>query len=54
MKNCSLTMNGHKLEVVEETKFLGLLLDYNLNFKNHFEELLNSTKGLYIKLLNLK
>ena len=54
MKNCSLTMNGHKLEVVQKTKFLGLLLDYNLNFKNHFEELLNSIKGLYIKLLNLK
>ena len=47
-------MNGHKLEVVEKTKFLGLLLDYNINFKNHFEELLNSMKGLYIKLLNLK
>ena len=47
-------MNGHKLEVVEKTKFLGLLLDYNLNIKNHFEELLNSIKGLYIKLLNLK
>ena len=54
IKNCSLTMNGHKLEIVEKTRFLGLLLDYNLNFKNHFEELLNSIKGLYIKLLNLK
>ena len=47
-------MNVHKLELVEKTRFLGLLLDYNLNFKNHFEELLNSIKGLYIKLLNLK
>ena len=54
IKNCNLTMNGHKLKVVEKTKFLGLLLDYNLNFKNHFEELLNSIKGLYVKLLNLK
>ena len=52
--NCNLTKNGHKLEVVEKTKLLGLLLDYNLNFKNHFEELLNSIKGLYVKLLNLK
>ena len=47
-------MNGPKLEAVEKTRFLGLLLDYNLNFKNHFEELFNSTKGLNIKLLNLK
>ena len=54
IKNCNLTMDEHKLEVVEKTIFLGLLLGYNLNFKNHFEELLNSIKGLYIKLLNLK
>ena len=47
-------MNVHKLELVEKTRFLGLLLDYNLNFKNQFEELLNSIKGLYVKLLNLK
>ena len=54
IKNCSLAMNGHKLEVVDNTRFLGLLSDYNLNFKNHFEELLNSIKDLYVKLLNLK
>ena len=53
IKSCNLTMNEHKLEVVEKTRFLCLLLKYNLNF-NHFEELLNSIKGLYIKLLNLK
>ena len=53
IKNCNLTMNVHKLELVEKTRFLGLLLDYNLNFKNQFEELLNSIKGLYVKLLNL-
>ena len=54
IKNCNLNMNCHKLEVLEKAKFLGLLLDFNLNLKDRFEELLNSTKGLYIKLLNLK
>ena len=47
-------MNIHKLEVIYKIKFLGLLLDYNLNLGNHFEGILNSSKGLYVKLLSLK
>ena len=47
-------MNNHKLEVIYKIKFLGLLLDYNLNLGNHFEGILNSSKGLYVKVLSLK
>ena len=47
-------MNDHKLEVVDKTKFLGLLLDYNLNCGNHIEEILNTAKAIYIKLYSLK
>ena len=47
IKNCDLSMNDHKLEVVDK-------IDYNLNFGNHFQEILNPTKGLYIKLFSLK
>ena len=32
IKNCHLHMNDHKVEAVDKTKLLGLLLDYNLNF----------------------
>ena len=46
-KNCDLSMNDHKLEVVDK-------IDYNLNFGNHFREILNSTKGFYVKLFSLK
>ena len=32
IKNCHLHINDHKVEAVDKTKLLGLLLDYNLNF----------------------
>ena len=54
IKNCDLRMNDHNLEVVDKTKFLGLLLDYNLNCGNHIEEILNTAKAIYIKLYSLK
>ena len=47
-------MNYHQLEVVDKIKFVGLLLECNLNLGNHFEDILNFTKGLYVKLLSLK
>ena len=47
-------MNNHKFEVLYKIKFLGLLFEYNLNLGNHFEGILNSSKGLYVKLLSLK
>ena len=47
-------MNDQKLHVVHKTNFLVILLDYNLNFGNDFEEILNSAKDLYVKLFSLK
>ena len=43
-----------KLEVVDKTKFLCLLLDYNLNFENHIEEILSTTESISHKLYSLK
>ena len=54
IKNCDLHMNDHKIEIVDKTRLLGLLLYYDLTFGNHIEEILNTTKGLYVKFLSLK
>ena len=56
IKNCDLSVNDHKLELKDKTKFLGLLLlDYRyLKFGNHFEEILNPAIGFYVKLFSLK
>ena len=47
-------MNDHKLEVVDKTKFLGMLLDYYLNFVNHTKDKTNAGKEMYINLFSLK
>ena len=54
IKNGDLCILNTKLEVVDKTKFLRLLLDYNLNFENHIEEILSTTESISHKLYSLK
>lgn len=35
--NCKLLINGHTLNYVSETKYLGIIIDDNLNFKQNAE-----------------
>ena len=38
-KQVAITINGHKLDVVDKTKFLGLVLDNSLTWKPHISYL---------------
>lgn len=39
--NCNITINNYDIEKVKEIKYLGVIIDENLNFKKHCDYVLN-------------
>jgi hypothetical protein len=44
LENYSLTFNNTQIKILNETKFLGIILDYNITFKEHINALCNKLK----------
>jgi hypothetical protein len=48
------TMNGEQISNETSTKFLGVIIDEHLTFKDHVDHVIKKTRGLVYSLLDLK
>ncbi|CAM1296043.1 Uncharacterised protein at_DN0039 [Pycnogonum litorale] len=52
--NLKLSISGDNLELIDEFKFLGIIIDKNLNFKKHVEYILNKVRTKFYFLCRAK